>query len=66
MAAFSGDEHDRLGANRLTSPNRVEPLIRLGFDVDPGRLDPERLGRASVIETLSGQARRRKEQGVGA
>jgi preprotein translocase subunit SecD len=29
-------------------------------------LDPERLGRASVIETLSGQARRRKEQGVGA
>lgn len=29
-------------------------------------LDPERLGRASVIDTLSGQSRRRKEQGVGA
>ncbi len=29
-------------------------------------LDPERVGRASVIDTLSGQSRRRKEQGVGA
>lgn len=29
-------------------------------------LDPERLGRASVIDTVSGQSRRRKEQGVKA
>jgi len=29
-------------------------------------LDPERLGRASVADTLSGQSRRRREQGVGA
>lgn len=29
-------------------------------------LDPERMGRSSVIDTVSGQSRRRREQGVGA
>src|ERR1044072_3314147 len=40
----AGKQRDGVGCNRLACPHRIDTLVRLPFNTDPGRLAPERHG----------------------